>query len=149
MGLFDKISADLTAAMKAKDKVRLESLRGLKKALLEAKTAKSATAELDDQEVLKIIGKLAKQGKDSATIYHEQSRPDLEEVELAQVAVFEEYLPQRMSDAELTSAIQDIIASTGAAGMKDMGKVMGIASKQLTGKADGKDIADKVKALLA
>ena len=149
MSLFDKISVDLTAAMKAKDKVRLESLRGLKKALLEAKTAKSATAELDDQEVLKIIGKLAKQGKDSAVIYREQSRPDLEEVELAQVAVFEEYLPQKMSDAELTSAIQDIIVSTGAAGMKDMGKVMGIASKQLTGQADGKDIADKVKALLA
>ena len=149
MNLFDKISADLIAAMKAKEKERLEALRGLKKALLEAKTAKSSTAELDDQEALKVIGKLAKQGRDSAAIYNEQSRPDLAEAELAQVAVFEEYLPQKMSDAELTAAVQAIIASIGASGMKDMGKVMGVASKQLTGKADGKDIADKVKALLA
>lgn len=148
MNLFDQISEDLKAAMKAREKEKLEALRNIKKALIEAKAAKGAAAGPDDQEVIKIIGKLAKQGRDSAAIYKEQARPDLYEAEMVQVEVFEQYLPKKLSDEELTAAIREIIASTGAGGMKDMGRVMGVASKQLAGKADGKDIADKVKALL-
>jgi uncharacterized protein YqeY len=149
MNLFDQISEDLKAAMKAREKEKLEALRNIKKALIEAKAAKGATAELDDQEVVKVISKLAKQGRDSANIYKEQSRSDLYEAEMLQVEVLEQYLPKKLTDEELTAAIREIIATTGANGMKDMGKVMGIASKQLTGKAEGKEIADKVKALLA
>jgi uncharacterized protein YqeY len=149
MNLFDQISEDLIAAMKAREKEKLEALRNIKKALIEAKAAKGANTELDDQEVVKVIGKLAKQGRDSANIYKEQSRSDLYEAEMLQVEVLEQYLPKKFTDEELTAAIREIIATTGASGMKDMGKVMGIASKQLAGKAEGKDIADKVKALLA
>ncbi|MGV8095786.1 MAG: GatB/YqeY domain-containing protein [Mangrovibacterium sp.] len=149
MNLFDQISEDLIAAMKAREKEKLEALRNIKKALIEAKAAKGANTELDDQEVVKVISKLAKQGRDSANIYKEQSRSDLYEAEMLQVEVLEQYLPKKLTDEELTAAIREIIATTGANGMKDMGKVMGIASKQLAGKAEGKDIADKVKALLA
>ena len=148
MNLFDQISEDLKSAMKAREQERLEALRNIKKVMIEARAAKGANSELDDQEVVKVIGKLAKQGQDSANIYKEQARPDLYEAEMAQVRVYEQYLPKKLSDEELASAIQEIIASVGASGMKDMGKVMGIASKQLAGKADGKDIADKVKSLL-
>lgn len=148
MTLFDQINEDLKSAMKAREKEKLEAIRNIKKVLLEAKAAKGANSELDDQEVVKAIGKLAKQGRDSAAIYQEQARPDLYEAEMIQVEVFEQYLPKKLNDAELTEAISAIIASTGANGMKDMGKVMGVASKQLSGKAEGKDIADKVKALL-
>ncbi len=148
MSLFDQINEDMKAAMKAREKEKLEALRGIKKVLLEAKAAKGASAELDDQEVVKVIQKLAKQGKDSAAIYQEQGRDDLAQQELAQVEVFETFLPEKMSDEVLEATIQTIIESVGASGMKDMGKVMGIASKQLAGQADGKDIADKVKALL-
>lgn len=148
MNLFDQINEDLKSAMKAREKEKLEAIRNIKKVLLEAKAAKGANAELDDQEVMKVISKLAKQGQDSANIYKEQARPDLYEAEMAQVKVYEQYLPQKLSDDELAAAIQEIIASVGAAGMKDMGKVMGIASKKLAGKAEGKDIADKVKSLL-
>jgi len=148
MNLFDQISEDLKSAMKAREKEKLEALRNIKKVLIEAKAAKGANSELDDQEVVKAISKLAKQGRDSAAIYKEQSRPDLSEAEMVQVEVFEQYLPKKLSDAELTAAVSAIIASTGASGMKDMGKVMGIASKQLAGKAEGKEISDKVKALL-
>ncbi|MEN6454781.1 MAG: GatB/YqeY domain-containing protein [Prolixibacteraceae bacterium] len=148
MNLFDQINEDLKSAMKAREKERLEALRNIKKVLIEAKAAKGANSELDDQEVMKAIGKLAKQGQDSANIYKEQSRPDLYEAEMAQVKVYEQYLPKKLGDEELTAAIQEIITSVGAAGMKDMGKVMGIASKKLAGKAEGKDIADKVKSLL-
>ena len=147
--LFEQINEDLKAAMKAREKEKLEAIRGIKKVLIEAKSAKGANAELDDQEVIKAIQKLAKQGRDSAGIYQEQNRADLYEQEMAQVEVFEQYLPKQMSQEELTAAVKSIIVSAGATGMKDMGKVMGIASKQLAGKADGKDIADKVKALLA
>jgi len=147
--LFEQINEDLKAAMKAREKEKLEAIRGIKKVLIEAKSAKGANAELDDQEVIKAIQKLAKQGRDSAGIYQEQDRTDLYEQEMAQVEVFEQYLPKQMSQEELTAAVKSIIVSAGATGMKDMGKVMGIASKQLAGKADGKDIADKVKALLA
>ncbi|MGD9931505.1 MAG: GatB/YqeY domain-containing protein [Mangrovibacterium sp.] len=148
MSLFDKINTDLTAAMKAREKTKLEALRNVKKALIEAKTAKGASAELDDQEVIRIIQKLAKQGIDSANLYKEQDRDDLYGEEMLQVEVFEVYLPKKLTDEELTAAVKIIIDTIGAVGMKDMGKVMGIASKELAGKADGKDIADKVKALL-
>jgi uncharacterized protein YqeY len=136
-------------AMKAREKEKLEALRGIKKVMLEAKSAEGGTGELSDQEVLKIISKLAKQGTDSATIYKEQGRDDLYDHEMFQVKVFETYLPVKMSDADLTSIIQSIIAETGATSIKEMGKVMGIASKKLAGLTDGKDISDKVKALLS
>lgn len=148
MNLFDQISNDIKEAMKAREKEKLEALRGIKKVMLEAKSAAGATGELTDQDCLKIISKLAKQGNDSATIYKEQGRDDLYEQEIFQVKVFEAYLPVKMSDADLTAAIQAIISETGATGIKEMGKVMGIASKKLAGLADGKDISDKVKALL-
>ena len=148
MNLFDKISSDIMEAMKAREKEKLEALRGIKKVMLEAKSAAGGTGELSDQDVLKIIQKLAKQGTESATIYKEQGRNDLYDQEMFQVKVFETYLPSKMSDAELTSAIQAIIAEVGATSIKEMGKVMGIASKKLSGLADGKDISEKVKVLL-
>lgn len=149
MSLFDQISSDIVAAMKAKEKEKLEALRGIKKVMIEAKSAAGASGELTDQESLKIIAKLAKQGTDAATIYKEQGREDLYEMEIFQVKVFESYLPAKMSDADLTEAVKAIITEVGASGMKDMGKVMGIASKKLAGLAEGKDISDKVKALLS
>lgn len=150
MSLFDQISSDIIVAMKAREKEKLEALRGIKKVMIEAKSAVGATVgELSDQESLKIIQKLAKQGTDSANIYKEQGRIDLYDQEIFQVKIFETYLPTKMSDAELDQAVNSIIAETGASGMKDMGKVMGIASKKLAGLADGKDISDKVKALLS
>ncbi|MBW8332212.1 MAG: GatB/YqeY domain-containing protein [Prolixibacteraceae bacterium] len=149
MNLFDQISSDILAAMKAREKEKLEALRGIKKVMIEAKSAAGATGELTDQEVLKIIQKLAKQGTDSANIYKEQGRDDLYDQEMFQVKVFETYLPVKMSDAELTSAIQAIISEVGATSIKEMGKVMGIASKKLAGLADGKDISEKVKELLS
>jgi len=149
MSIFDQINSDIMSAMKAREKEKLEALRGIKKVMIEAKSAAGATGELTDQECLKIIQKLAKQGTDSATIYKEQNRDDLYEQEMFQVKVFETYLPQKMSDAELAKAVQAIITEVGASGMKDMGKVMGIASKKLAGLADGKDVSDKVKALLS
>jgi len=149
MNLFDQISSDILTAMKAREKEKLEALRGIKKVMIEAKSAAGATGELTDQEVLKIIQKLAKQGTDSANIYKEQDRIDLYQQEIFQVKVFESYLPQKLSDAELAETIQSIIAEVGATSIKEMGKVMGIASKKLAGLADGKDISDKVKALLS
>jgi uncharacterized protein YqeY len=149
MALFDQINNDIKAAMKAREKERLEALRGIKKVMIEAKTAKGSGAELTDEEALKIITKLAKQGNDSAKIYKEQGREDLFDVEMAQVKIFESYLPEKMSDEALEAAVKTIISETGASGMKDMGRVMGIASKKLAGLADGKDIAAKVKAMLS
>ena len=149
MSLFDLISSDIIVAMKAREKEKLEALRGIKKVMIEAKSAAGSTGELTDQESLKIIAKLAKQGTDSATIYKEQGRTDLYEQEIFQVKVFESYLPAKMSDAELTETVQAIISEMGASGIKDMGKVMGAASKKLAGLADGKEISDKVKALLS
>ncbi|MCY1721493.1 GatB/YqeY domain-containing protein [Prolixibacteraceae bacterium Z1-6] len=148
MAIFDQINDDIKAAMKAREKGKLEALRGIKKVMIEAKTAKGAGAELADDEVLKIISKLAKQGADSAAIYKSQGREDLYEQEMAQVAVFEQYLPEKMSDEDLADIIKGIIAEVGASSMKDMGKVMGIASKKLAGQADGAAISAKVKALL-
>lgn len=148
MTLFDRINEDIKEAMKAREKTRLEALRNLKKMMLEERAAKGAGSELTDGESLKLVQKLVKQGKDAATIYQQQNRPDLAAQELDQVAALEVYLPKQMSDAELSEAVREIIDRTGATSVKDMGKVMGIASKELAGKADGKEIAAKVKELL-
>jgi uncharacterized protein YqeY len=148
MNIFDQINEDIRAAMLARDKERLEAVRNIKKVLLEAKTAKSGSEELPDDEALKAIAKLAKQGKDSADIYSGQNRADLADFEMAQVKIYEAYLPKQMNDDELTAAVQAIIASCGATSMKEMGKVMGIASRELAGKVDGKLISEKVKNLL-
>lgn len=149
MSLEQQISQGIMDAMKAKDAVRLAALRNAKKYIIEAKTAGPGIAELPDADVLKILSKLAKQGTDSAAIFTEQNRPDLAGEELAQVAVFQEFLPRQLSPEELTAEIEAVIAEVGAASMKDMGKVMGVASKRLAGRADGKDISAKVKELLA
>lgn len=147
--IFDQISKDIVAAMKAKDKVRLEALRNIKKVFIEAKTAPGANDTLEDSAAMKILQKLAKQGHDSAALYVSQNRQDLADAELAQVAVIEAYLPQPMTEAEIEAAVKEIIAQTGAQSIKEMGKVMGLASKELAGKADGKTISDIVKRLLA
>jgi hypothetical protein len=149
MELFDIVSNDIKEAMKAKDKVKLETLRNVKKYFLEAKTAPGANDTLTDDAALKIMQKLVKQGKDSAALYTQQGRADLAEAELAQVSIIESYLPAQMSEAELEAALREIIAKVGAAGPQDMGKVMGVATKQLAGKAEGRVISAKVKALLA
>ncbi len=149
MNLFDQISEDIRLAMLARDKERLEALRNVKKVLLEAKTAKSGAEELSDDAAIKAIARLAKQGRDSAEIYKQQNRMDLHDPEMAQVKILEGYLPTQMGDEELTAAISAIIEKTGATSIKEMGKVMGIASKELAGKVDGRLISDKVKSLLA
>lgn len=149
MSLFDQVSKDIVAAMKAKDKVRLEALRNIKKFFIEAKTAPGANDTLDDAVALKILAKLAKQGRDTAALYHEQNRPDLAEEEEAQGKVIEEYLPKALTPEELEAEVKAIIAQVGATSAKDMGKVMGVASKQLAGRADGRAISTLVKQLLA
>ena len=135
--------------MKARDKVRLEALRNIKKYFIEAKTAPGANDTLEDAAALKILQKLAKQGEESADTYAKAKRQDLADAELAQVAVIKEYLPKPLSEEEITAQVKDIIAQTGAQGMKDMGKVMGQATKQMAGKADGKVISTIVRQLLA
>lgn len=149
MSLFDQVSKDIVAAMKAKDKVRLEALRNIKKFFIEAKTAPGANDTLDDAVALKILAKLAKQGRDTAALYHEQNRPHLAEEEEAQAKVIEEYLPKALTPEELEAEVKAIIAQVGATSAKDMGKVMGVASKQLAGRADGRAISTLVKQLLA
>lgn len=148
MSLEKQISTGIMEAMKAKNPVRLSALRNVKKYIIEAKTAGPEIAELPDADVMKIIAKLAKQGTDSAVIYVEQHRQDLADEELAQVAVLQEFLPKQLSAEELTEAVRAIIAEVGATSMKEMGKVMGVASKRLAGQADGKEISAKVKELL-
>lgn len=147
--LFEQISNDIKEAMKARDKVRLETLRNIKKVFIEAKTAPGANDTLEDADALKLLSKLAKQGKESAATYVQQNRQDLADAELAQVAVIEEYLPKAMTEEEIEAAVKEIIAATGAQSMKDMGKVMGMASKQMAGRADGRVISGIVKKLLA
>lgn len=149
MALFEQISEDIKAAMKVRDRVRLDTLRNIKKVFLEAKTAPGANDTLDDADALKIIQKLAKQGRESAATFAQQNRQDLADNELAQVAVIESYLPKQLDEAEIEAQVQEIIAATGASGMKDMGKVMGIASKQMAGKADGRAISTIVHRLLS
>ena len=149
MTLFDQISEDIKAAMKARDKVRLETLRNIKKVFLEAKTAPGANVTLLDTDALKIIAKLAKQGKETAVTYTQAGRQDLADAELAQVEVLESYLPKQLSSEEIETEVKKIIVEVGASSMKDMGRVMGTASKQLAGKADGRVISEIVKRLLA
>lgn len=149
MDLFDRISADIKSAMLAKDRVRLETLRGVKKEFLEAKTAKGADGTLTDDAAVKILVKMVKQRRESAEIYSSQNRVDLAGDELAQVAVIEEYLPKQLSDEELAEELRKIISQVGATSAKEMGKVMGVASKALAGRADGRAISAKVKELLA
>lgn len=149
MTLFDKVSEDIKEAMKARDKVRLETLRNIKKVFLEAKTAPGASDTLEDADAFKILQKLAKQGRESARTYTDNGRQDLADAELAQAAVIEEYLPKQLGEDEIEAEVRKVIADTGAQSMKDMGKVMGIVSKQLAGRADGRAISAVVKRLLA
>lgn len=148
MDLFDRISEDIKKAMLAKDRVRLEALRGIKKEFLEAKTAKGGDGTLSDEAATKVLVKMAKQRRESAAIYKEQNRQDLADGELAEVAVIEEYLPKQLTEEELTAELKKIIAEVGAIDAKMMGKVMGVASKALAGRADGRAISAKVKELL-
>lgn len=149
MAIFEQVNAGIKAAMLARDKVRLTALQGIKAELLLIKTQSGSNGEVSDENALKTLIRMAKQRKESAQIYTEQNRADLAQEELAQAAVIDEFLPKPLTDEELTQALNDIIAQTGAAGMKDMGKVMGVATKQLAGRADGKAISAKVRQLLA
>ena len=148
MNLFDRVSEDIKKAMLAREKVRLEALRGAKKEFLEAKTAKGANGELTDENATKILVKMVRQRKESAKIYTDNNRPELAENELAEAAVLEEYLPKQLSADELEAELRAVIAETGAAGPRDMGKVMGVASKRLAGRAEGRAISETVKKLL-
>lgn len=149
MNLFDQISDDIKKAMLARNHAERDALRGIKKEFLEAKTAKGGNGELTDEAALKILQKMAKQGKDAAAIFVEQKRQDLADEYLAQVAVYERYLPKPMSADELEAAVRAIIEQVGAKTPQEMGKVMGVAAKQLAGKADGRSISEAVKRLLA
>lgn len=148
MSLQNQVMEEIKAAMKAKDTVALESLRAIKSALLLAQTEKGAGGEMSDAEEIKLIQRLVKQRKESAAIFKEQGREDLAEPELAQVAVIEKFLPAQLSEDEIEKVVVQIIASTGASSMKDMGKVMGMVSKELAGQADGKTISGIVRAKL-
>ena len=145
MSLQNKVMEQLKNAMKAKDTVALESLRAIKSAILLAQTESGAKEELAESEELKLLQKLVKQRKDSAAVYIEQGRDDLAQPELAQVAVIEQFLPEALSEEEIEKVVVMTIESVGASGMKDMGKVMGIVSKELAGRADGKTISTIVK----
>lgn len=148
MALFDQISDDIKKAMLARDAVRLEALRGIKKEFLEARTAKGSDGTLSDERATQILAKMIKQRRESAQIYTEQNRPELAEAELAQAAVIEEYMPRQLSQEELEVRLREIIAQVGASSPRDMGKVMGVATKALAGAADGRAISATVKALL-
>lgn len=145
----EKVMTEMKAAMKAKDTIALESLRAVKSAILLAKTDKGAGAELSEEDEIKLVQKLVKQRKDSAAIYTEQGREDLAEPELAQVAVIEKFLPEQLTEEEIEKVVVTTIDSIGATGMQDMGKVMGIVSKELAGQADGKNISSIVKTKLS
>ncbi|MDE7426354.1 MAG: GatB/YqeY domain-containing protein [Muribaculaceae bacterium] len=149
MSLFETISEAIKPAMLAKDKVRLQALRGIKKEFIEAKTAPGADGELSDDTAMKILVKMAKQRSESASIYRSQNRPDLAETEEAELAVIQEYLPKALSAEELDAELRKIIAQTGATGPADMGKVMGVATKALAGRADGKTVSAAVRSILA
>ena len=148
MDLFETINAAIKSAMLAHDKMRLQALRGIKKEFLEAKTAPGSDGILTDENATKILVKMAKQRRESAKIYQDQNRPELAETELAEMAVIEEYLPKAISDEELDAELRKIIAQVGASAPSDMGKVMGVATKALAGRADGRAISAKVKELL-
>jgi len=149
MGVLSTLTEEMKNAMRSKDSLKLESLRAIKSAVLLAQTSGGGNSgELTDEDVIKLLQRLVKQRKESAAIFRDQNRPDLAETEEAQAAIIEEFLPVQMSDDELESTVGLIIETSEASGMKDMGKVMGMASKQLAGKADGKRIADTVKKML-
>ncbi len=148
MSLELQINNDIKEAMKAKDRIRLEALRGIKKEVLEAKTAKGASEEISDAGIMKIVQKMVKQRKDAAELFSSQNREDLAEKELAEVEAISVYLPAQLTQEELVPIVKEIIEKVGATSMKEMGKVMGVASKELAGKADGKDISAVVKQLL-
>ncbi len=148
MSLENKINEDIKKAMLAREKDKLEALRAVKTAILVAKTEKGATGTLTEDAENKILQRLVKQRKESATIFEEKNRNELAKKEWFEASVIEEYLPEQMSDEELSSMIKKIVNQVGAKSMADMGKVMGVASKELAGKADGKAIADKVKSIL-
>lgn len=149
MNLFDRVSEDIKKAMLARDTQTLEALRGIKKEFLEAKTAKGSDGDLSDEKAVSILAKMIKQRKESADIYAQQSRPELAATELAQAEVISRYMPAALSDEELTEKLREIIVRVGATSAKEMGKVMGVASKELAGRAEGKAISAKVKELLA
>lgn len=149
MSLQEKIMSELKAAMRAKDSVRLEALRAVKSALLLVQTSGTGSEAINEDEELKLLQRLVKQRKESAVIYKEQGREDLAQPELDQAAVIEEFLPAQLSAEEIEKEVESIITTTGASGMQDMGKVMGMASKQLAGKADGRTISEIVKRKLA
>ncbi len=149
MNIFDQVSEDIKKAMLAKEKVKLDALRGIKKELLEAKTSKSAQGDLTDEMSILIIQKMVKQRRDSADIYAAQSRPDLAEKELEELTVIEAYLPKQLSAEELDAEIKTIIDQVGAKSPADMGKVMGVATKKLAGVTNGKAISETVKRLLS
>ncbi len=149
MSLTEQITQEIKVAMKAKDKVALEALRGIKKELIEANTAKGAADEVGEDEGLKILQKMVKQRKDAASIFKEQGRQDLVDKEMAEIEVISKFLPEQITGDELENLVQSIVEKSGAQSMKEMGKVMGMASKELGGKADGKEIADLVKKILS
>lgn len=148
MNLFDRVSDDIKKAMLARDSQTLEALRGIKKEFLEAKTAKGSDGNLSDEKAVTILAKMIKQRKESADIYTQQNRPELAATETAQAEVIARYMPASLSDEELTEKLREIIARVGATSPKEMGKVMGVASKELAGRAEGKAISAKVKELL-
>ncbi|MFP4287986.1 MAG: GatB/YqeY domain-containing protein [Bacteroidales bacterium] len=149
MSLIQNIDADIKKAMLAKEKDKLEALRAVKNAILLQRTEKGASEELDEQTELKILQKLVKQRKESAEIYHEKGRTEMAEQEMQQAEVIQQYLPEQMSEDQIKEKIKQIVDQTGASSMKDMGKVMGVASKQLAGKADNKIISQIVKEILS
>ena len=149
MGILSNLTDEIKTAMRAKDSLRLEALRAIKSAVMLEQTSSAAGTTLTDEQEIKLVQKLVKQRKDSAQIFKDQNRPDLVEPEEAQAKIIAEFLPAQLSEEEITKIVGDIIAQTGAEGMKDMGKVMGMASKQMAGTADGKTISTIVKQLLA
>jgi uncharacterized protein YqeY len=149
MELEKRIQADMVAAMKAKEAVKLSSLRAIKAAIMLAKTAEGATGEVTDQEIVKIIQKLVKQRKESAQQYTDAGRPELAENEVAEMEAMEVYLPKQLSEAEVEAELVKIIAEVGASQPSEMGKVMGVATKRLAGLADGRVISTLVKKLLS
>lgn len=149
MGILANLTDEIKTAMRAKDSLRLEALRAIKSAVMLEQTSSAAGTTLTDEQEIKLVQKLVKQRKDSAQIFKDQNRLDLAEPEEAQAKIIAEFLPAQLSEEEITKIVGDIIAQTGAQGMKDMGKVMGIASKQMAGTADGKTISTIVKQLLS
>lgn len=149
MELEKQIQADMVAAMKAHETVRLAALRGIKAAILLAKTSEGGNGEVSDADIIRIIQKLVKQRKESAGIYTQQNRPELAENELAEASAMEVYLPKQLGEAEVEAELKAIIAEVGASKPSDMGKVMGVATKRLAGQADGRLISTIVKRLLA